>query len=180
MDYYAFNKTVLYGVSMGSYIAQGAAIAQPQRVNKLILTVPKANGLTSSTRKLFMDHAQELAMMNKKERLMFLYKNMAYNPEILIRNPAFLRSTLTPQQSQAANKALEGFDFRSALPKITADTLVISGKYDGLNPPAAGKLCASLIPNSTYVEMQYSGHLPMLEEPETYRKIVDGFLADTL
>lgn len=180
MDYFSIDKTILYGVSMGSYIAQGVAIAQPQRINKLILTVPKANGLTSSTRKLFAEHAQELAKMNNKERLMFFYKNMAYNPDILIKNPDLLRSTLTPKQSEAANKALEGFDFRNELPKITADTLVISGKHDGLNPPSEGKLCASLIPNSTYVEMQCSAHLPMIEEPETYRSIVNRFLADTL
>lgn len=180
MDYFSIDNTILYGASMGSYIAQGVAITQPQRIKKLILTVPKANGLTSSTRKLFTEHAQELTKMNNKERLMFFYKNMVYNPQILVKNPDLLRSTLTPKQSEAANKALEGFDFRSDLSKITADTLVISGKHDGLNPPAEGKLCASLIPNATYVEMQRSGHLPMIEEPEIYRSIVSRFLAENL
>ena len=51
MDYYGIQTTYLYGVSMGSYIAQGVAIAAPERIDKLILTVPKSNGLTSSVQK---------------------------------------------------------------------------------------------------------------------------------
>ncbi|WP_371364429.1 alpha/beta fold hydrolase [Sporomusa rhizae] len=71
---------------------------------------------------------------------------------------------------------MTGFDCRSELHKITAETLVISGKYDGLNPPVDGKVCAELIPKAEFVEMQYSGHLPMLEEMERYNEIIDNFL----
>ena len=84
--------------------------------------------------------------------------------------------TLTPEQISAANKALTEFDYRSELYKITAETLVISGKYDGLNPPTEGKICAKLIKKAVFVEMQYSGHLPMLEEEERYNDIIDKFL----
>jgi 3-oxoadipate enol-lactonase len=87
-----------------------------------------------------------------------------------------LKSCLTPEQISAANKALAGFDYRSELHKITAETLVISGRHDGLNPPTEGKICAELIPKAVFVEMQYSGHLPMLEESEKYNEIIDNFL----
>ena len=60
MDELDFTEVNLYGVSMGSYIAQGVAIAQPDRIRKLILTVPKSNGLTSSTQRLLKEHAKEL------------------------------------------------------------------------------------------------------------------------
>ncbi|CAM4227338.1 hypothetical protein PAAL109150_16685 [Paenibacillus alkaliterrae] len=49
-------------------------------------------------------------------------------------------------QQAANNKALEGFDFRLELHKITAETLVISGKYDTLNTPEDGREIANLIP----------------------------------
>ncbi|MDN4074150.1 alpha/beta fold hydrolase [Fictibacillus terranigra] len=73
---------------------------------------------------------------------------------------------LTPQQQEAANKALENFDFRDDLHKITADTLVISGKYDGLNPPDDGKEVARLIPHADFVVFEKSGHAPSVEEPK--------------
>lgn len=178
MDAFGFTTANLYGVSMGSYIAQGVAIAQPNRIKKLILTVPKSNGLTSSTQRLIEEHAEELEGLNEQGKLIFFYKHMAYNPEIFSQYPNLLKSSLTHKQTLAANKALEGFDYRSEMHKITAKTLVISGKYDGLNSPSDGKLCASLIPNATFIEMQYSGHIPMIEEPEIYSNIIDKFLSE--
>ena len=176
LDRLEFPMTNLYGVSMGSYIAQGVAIKQPHRIQKLILTAPKSNGLTSSTQRFIQEHAKELAGLNKQEKRMIFYKHIAYNSETLLKNPEFLKSSLTPQQTAAANRALEGFDYLDELQNIRAETLVISGKYDGLNPPSEGKLCASLIPDATFIEMQYSGHIPMIEEPENYNKIIDEFL----
>ncbi|SFD31789.1 alpha/beta fold hydrolase [Clostridium uliginosum] len=178
MDAFKFTTANLYGVSMGSYIAQGVAISQPYRIKKLILTVPKSNGLTSSTQRLIDEHAADLERLNEQEKLIFFYKHMAYNPEIFLQYPNLLKNSLTPKQTLAANKALEGFDYRSELCKIAAKTIVISGKYDGLNPPSDGKLCASLIPNATFIEMKYSGHIPMLEEPDIYSNIIEKFLSN--
>ncbi|WP_028401569.1 alpha/beta fold hydrolase [Ectobacillus panaciterrae] len=83
---------------------------------------------------------------------------------------------LTPEQQAAANKALEGFDFRPDLNKVTAKTLVISGKYDGLNPPELGREIASLIPDSTFVEFEKSGHAPNVEEHKYFMELVINFL----
>ena len=64
MDFYNIEKTYLLGVSMGSYIAQGVAIAASERIEKLILTVPKSNGLTSSVQLLFSENAEEIKGKN--------------------------------------------------------------------------------------------------------------------
>ena len=45
------------------------------------------------------------------------------------------------------------FDFRNQFPQLKAKTLVISDKHDQLNPSSEGKLCSSLIPDATYIEM---------------------------
>jgi len=176
MDHYEIEIASLYGVSMGSYIAQGVAIAAPERIDKLILTVPKSNRLISSVQRLMSEHAKELEGLNQQEGFLALLKYMSYNPEIMKKYIDIFETKLSPEQFLSANKALSNFDFRDELPKIKAKTLVISGKYDGINPSSEGKICASLIPDATFVEMQYSGHLPMYEEPEIYMKIIDDFL----
>ena len=176
LDHYEIEKASVLGVSMGSYIAQGIAIAAPERIDKLILTVPKSNGLTSSFQRLMSEHAKELEGLNLHESILALLKYMEFNPELMKKHIDIFETKLSPAQFASANKALSNFDFRNDLPKIKAKTLVISGKYDGLNPPSEGKICASLIPNATFVEMQYSGHAPMYEEPELYMKIIDDFL----
>ena len=176
MDHFEIPKASILGVSMGSYIGQGVSIAAPERIDKLILTVPKSNGLTSSFQRLMNEHAKELEGLSLHESILALLKYMTFNPEIMKKHIDIFETKLSPAQFSTANKALSNFDFRNELPKIKAKTLVVSGKYDGLNPPSEGRICASLIPNATFVEMQYSGHAPMYEEPELYMEIIEKFL----
>jgi 3-oxoadipate enol-lactonase len=63
------------------------------------------------------------------------------------------------------------------LAQITAATLVISGKYDPLNPPAEGIEIAKRIPNATFVLFENSGHLPRIEEQARYYALADNFLS---
>jgi 3-oxoadipate enol-lactonase len=170
------------GVSGGSYIAQGLAAAEPDRVTKLVMVVTRSHGAKSSTRLFWERHANETAGMSEAERMKFFMERVF--------SPAFVRRTdprtlmelvrpepaLTPEETEAANRAFEGFDLRPLLGLITAPTLVISGRLDGLNPPELGRETASFIPYARFVEMPNSGHAPSFEEPEAFAELVGGFL----
>lgn len=97
IDYLNVASVNLYGVSMGSYIAQGVAIEQPHKIKKLILTVPKSNGLTSSTQRFFEVHANELEGLDEQEKMMFLFKHITYDSEMLFKCQEFksFNSSLT-------------------------------------------------------------------------------------
>lgn len=176
MDYFGLVRVHVLGVSMGSYIAQLVAITVPDRIDKLILTVPKSNGLTSSIQRLFKENEQDIKGLDMHSTIVKLLKYLVYDPQLMENHLEMFETKLSPEQFNAVNKAIGAFDFRKDLSKIKAKTLVISGKYDGLNPPADGKEVASLIKNATFVEMQYSGHAPVFEEPVTYLDIVERFL----
>ncbi|OKS85305.1 alpha/beta fold hydrolase [Mucilaginibacter polytrichastri] len=176
MNHFEFKKVHLLGVSMGSYIAQLVAITAPDRIDKLILTVTKSNGLTSSIQRLFKENENQIKGLDMHQTILKLLKFMVYNTELMKNHLEIFETKLSPDQFNAANKAIGAFDFRKELSKIKAKTLVISGKHDGLNSPDDGKEVASLIKNATFVEMQYSGHAPMFEEPDTYINIIEGFL----
>ncbi|ASU35883.1 non-heme bromoperoxidase BpoC, putative [Mucilaginibacter xinganensis] len=176
MDHFGIKKAHLLGVSMGSYIAQLVAITAPERIDKLILTVTKSNGLTSSIQRLFKENEAAIKGLDMHFTILKLLKYMVYDAELMKNHLEIFETTLSPEQFNAANKAIGAFDFRNDLSKITAKTLVISGKYDGLNPPADGREVASLIKNAIFVEMEYSGHAPMFEEPGTYVNIIEHFL----
>lgn len=176
MDHFGFEKVHLLGISMGSYIAQSVAITASERIEKLILTVTKSNGLTSSIQRLFKDNEEEIRGLNMHEIILKLLKFMVYDPELMKNHLEIFETKLSPEQFGAANKAIGTFDFRDQLLNVKAETLVISGKYDGLNPPEDGKEVASLIKDAKFVEMQYSGHAPIFEEPKTYIEVVENFL----
>ena len=84
--------------------------------------------------------------------------------------------TLNPQQLEAANTAMRGFDFRPDLPHLKVPTLVISGRHDVLNPPEAGEEVAHLIPNARFEMLEDSGHLATLEETPRLLELVVPFL----
>ncbi|PKR84601.1 alpha/beta fold hydrolase [Heyndrickxia camelliae] len=181
MNYLSIDSAHILGASMGSYIAQGVAITIPNRINKLILVVAKSHGKTSSTQELMERHADEIAGLNMDEAIAHLSQYIFYNLDAAreyLMEYQTKGHALTPQEQAAANKALEGFDFRSDLHKITAETLVISGKHDGLNPPILGREIANLIPNATFVEFEKSGHVPNAEEPEKFINIIRNFLIE--
>jgi 3-oxoadipate enol-lactonase len=182
MNHLNIESGYIMGVSMGSYIAQGVTVSVPQRVEKLILVAPKSNGKTSSTQALFTRHAEELEGLDVQEKLLKVNKYIWYNLTAIAKvmeEFKDLNAMLTaPEEQAAASKALEGFDFRNDLNRITAPTLIISGKHDGLNPPDLGREIKLLIPNSTFIEFKHSGHSPDIEEPRLFRKTILDFLAD--
>ncbi|TBL75748.1 alpha/beta fold hydrolase [Paenibacillus thalictri] len=180
LDFLGIEAAYLLGVSMGSYIAQGVAIAIPERIKKLVLIVPKSNGKTSSMQQLFERHADEMKDLTTEQKFSHVFNYMFHN-DAAVQNAMSEwqqeHAMLTdPKEQAAANKALEGFDYRTDLKKIRARTLVISGKFDGLNPPERGKEIAALIPNSTFAEFEVSGHAPSIEEPERFMAEVLNFL----
>lgn len=179
MDYLEIKKVHLMGISMGSYIAQGVAIIAPDRIDKLLLVSAKSHGGSSSMARLFKQHEKELEGLNYPEKVKrvsgYIFKNLDA-VEKSIGQTSERSIELTPEQQNAAQKALEGFDYRPDLNKVTADTLIINGKYDGLNPPKEGQEIASLIQKSTFIEFEESGHSPNIEEPEYFLKIITKFL----
>lgn len=181
LDHLDIQKAHVLGVSMGSYIAQGLALAHPDRVEKLVLVVSKAHGKTSSTQEMIERHAEELEGVEEKDYPDALFKYMFHNQQAVQIWQEELWKTekeLSLLEMAAANKAMAGFDFRAALPTVEAQTLVISGKHDGLNPPERGQELAGLIPHARFVEFENSGHAPNAEEPERFLETVSEFLGE--
>lgn len=185
LDILGLASTYLMGTSMGSYIAQGVAAAAPKRVDRLVLIVPKASGVTSSTERYLAEHAEEVRGLNADELRMFMAGRM-FAPETppetrqgmydLLAEQQRSGLALTAEQSQAAATALEGFDFRPELPHLTMPTLVISGRHDVLNPPFEGEEIVRLMPDARQVVLEHSGHLASFEEPDELLLVVEAFL----
>jgi len=179
LDHLEIKKTNLIGVSMGSYIAQGVAIAQPDCVKNLVLVATKSEGKTSSMQALFTKYKDQLKGLSFSQKVLkvspYMFYDLAtvgsWSKEAAEKGPA-----LSVDQITAANKALEGFDFRQDLYRITAKTMVISGDHDGLNPPNIGRETARLIPSATFVEFNQSGHAPNVEQHLLYLDFVLEFL----
>ena len=64
-----------------------------------------------------------------------------------------------------------------AFAELTVPTLLVSGEKDQITPANLGREAAALNPDVIqYVEIENTGHFPMLEAPETYLREVRSFL----
>jgi proline iminopeptidase len=69
------------------------------------------------------------------------------------------------------------YDVREALPSVTVPTLVLAGAHDWVTPLTQSQLMDQLLPNSTLVVFDDSGHMPHIEENEKYLAAVRDFVA---
>lgn len=65
---------------------------------------------------------------------------------------------------------------RRRAPYIEAATLVVNGEGDGLVPVRYAAELARLIPVAALATIPDAGHYPMVEQPDRFHEIVEGFL----
>lgn len=170
------RSAAVLGVSMGSYVAAQAAILEPARTSRLLLVVPKAHGTTSSTAAYAKRMGIDLSALTPEDFGTAL-ADAIWSPETPqdrrddIMASAADQIVLSPAEQAAIERSLAGFDLRPQLASITAPTLVVSGRADGLNPPEAGEEVARHIPGARFTVYERSGH--MLAAEETDRLVAD-------
>ena len=90
---------------------------------------------------------------------------------------ALLEAT-NPQGWIGSAHAIAGADFYTTTAALTLPSLVIAGANDGTTPPDLVRETAELIPGYRFHLMQGVGHLPMVEQPETFATLLKTFLAE--
>jgi proline iminopeptidase len=81
-------------------------------------------------------------------------------------------------QRHANQHCLASFNVLSRLPKISAPTLILSGREDWITPPAwAGERIHAGIPHSESVIFERSGHFPFIEETGPCLRVIADWVA---
>ncbi len=62
---------------------------------------------------------------------------------------------------------------------LTLPTLVIAGADDGASPPELVQATAGLIPGASFEVIENAGHLPCVEQPGIYARLLIDFLEET-
>ena len=180
LDALEVKSAIVLGLSVGGVIAQGFALAAPDRVRGLIL----------------MDTASRIgsdAMWNDRIAAVRAGGVEAIADAIMKRwfSPAFLADRPTDvaayrrmlvQTSTAGYigscVALRDVDYRAAAPTIHMPTLVICGSEDKALPPESVEATAAAIPGAEFFKIDGVGHFPCVEAPEITGRRVATFLRD--
>jgi pimeloyl-ACP methyl ester carboxylesterase len=88
-----------------------------------------------------------------------------------------LRASAFHSAAMRATSATNGdFLVRDRLGEITAPTLVLVGRHDFICSPVQARAIQAGIPGAQLIEFEHSGHLPWLEEPESFAHAVRQFV----
>src|SRR5215207_458821 len=191
LDALQIEKADVFGVSLGTFIAQELTLNYPQKVDRLILHAGYCGGneaIYASGQALeaimTLNSPQILQNMTPEQQAMILAQIM-FPPQWLEEHPEILNSVIqlapvrsaTPeiiQQQGLASGTWKGSCDRLA--NITQPTLLIVGDQDLLIPAANSVMMAQRIPNSWLVIIQGTGHGMMLQVPNEFSAIVQTFL----
>src|SRR5215475_7458011 len=185
LDGLAIDQAHVFGISMGGMIAQEFALRHPQRVKTLILGCTNCGGtqavlsrdpdVLNLLENIESVDVQQAALVMTKVAVTpwFLQKRM----DVLLQLNQLSLQHPTPQHGMVCQmQAIQGHDTYERLPQISAPTLVITGKEDGLVPPENSVTLARRIPNADLAILANASHIFNIELPEATAETVKGFI----
>jgi len=193
MDTQHLERASLVGNCIGGYHSMYFAIRFPDKLEKLVLVT--SWGFGSDTPLVFrfikLPIIGELIMRPNRKLTARIWKSMVYDKTLITDElvemyyrmaslPGFSKSALTML------RAVEDFGGIRAdishyladnLPAITTPTLIVWGQQDTYRPVAHAYVARDKIPNSELHIFDPCGHIPQLERPEDFNKLLLEFLA---
>ena len=176
----------LAGHSMGGHIAGLFAEMSPEQVQSLALITN--GGVESPAQSYVAVRAQEgelILIPRTREEFQRLLEVASYEPPFIpwpvgglladesIADADFKEYVLGTLRQQGDNDRLE-----PVLPVLNIPVFVLWGRHDRLIDVSTVEVIRNLVPDATYVIMEESGHLPMVEQPDIaadhYRKFLDA------
>jgi 3-oxoadipate enol-lactonase len=185
LDDAGIQRTDLFGVSLGGYIAQELALSRPERVRKLVLCSTAPGGSRSHPMpQRSMDVFARFPTMAREEGLRLFVENSLGDrgvrdlPELADEIYAYrLEHAPSVEAWQAQASAGATYDAYDRVAAIAAPTLVLQGGEDNVVDPRNAALLGELIPNARVEVIADRGHLMVWEDSERVAKLVTEFLA---
>jgi pimeloyl-ACP methyl ester carboxylesterase len=177
IDHLKLKRFALFGFSQGGPIAISYAIKYPRRVSHLILYDSYARGeaiTTEEFRKSFSSLIHSAWGIGSKT-LADIFLPGADISAI----GWFTRLQREASTAEMAAKLLDltyNLDVTELLPRLRVPTLVIHRKDDKAIPFHLGREMASMIPNSRFVPLEGSIHLPFFGDADAVLRITGEFL----
>lgn len=179
LDQLNVKESLFVGLSIGGMVAQGLAVKRLDLVRAMVLsnTAAKIGQPTMWADRI------ETAKAGGVEALADATMDRWFPP-------AF---QATPELSQWRNMltrtpldgfigcmhAISGTDFYTPTSGLRLPAIAIAGSEDKATPPDLLRETIDLIPGSKFHLIRRAGHVPCIDQPEAYLKILIDFIAET-
>ncbi len=195
VDELGLNRFVLGGNSMGGWLAWRYALANPDKVDVLILLdasgMPLREGETEPPLnlgfRLLKNPAGRFVIQRftprsavKKSALQSVSVKSVVTDDVVDRYWELLRLPGNRRAAAERARADREIQYSDRVGEITAPTLIIWGKEDQLIYASAAQTFKERLPHSEVRIYEGVGHLPMEEAPDRTAQDIETFLAGAL
>jgi 3-oxoadipate enol-lactonase len=185
-DALGLDRATIVGHSLGGYVALAFARIFSERLERMALVCSRVAADTSEQRRAREELANRLDAAHDSQILADAYADRLLS-QATKKNRADIvetvRAIVKRTDPRGAAAMLRGMAMRGAsddvAPDIEFPVLVLAGGSDGVVPLEESRAMAQLFPRATFEAAQRSGHLPMLEEPDTTYSVLVSWLEKT-
>jgi pimeloyl-ACP methyl ester carboxylesterase len=188
LDRHGFEHAALVGVSMGGRVALEVALAAPERVRALVLV---GSGLPGH------DWSGEMQAVWQEEEAALRAGDVDAAVAVVLRRwvagPARgLEDVDADVRARVAEMQRRAFELQTVEPdeellvenlaqrlrNVATPTLVLVGEEDQPDIQAIAERLAREIPNARFERIADTAHVPSMERPEEFNRLVLSFLAE--
>ncbi|MEM6887289.1 MAG: 3-oxoadipate enol-lactonase [Pseudomonadota bacterium] len=178
LDNLGVRDCVFVGLSIGGMIAQGLAVKRLDLIRAMVLSNTAAKIGTPKMWQERIDAVSSGGIEALADAVMerWFSRGFRARPELEL-----WRNMLSRQEDQGyagCSAAISGSDFFTTTASLRLPTLGIAGDADGSTPPDLVRETVDLIPGSSFHLIRGAGHLPCVEKPHEYARVLSGFLAE--
>ncbi|MFB3765568.1 MAG: alpha/beta fold hydrolase [Methanotrichaceae archaeon] len=167
MNSIGLNRASIFGVSMGSMIAQEIAVNYSEKVSNLVLGCSRADGdkqiKPAPEIEAYLSPRTDLTLQGA----LWWSAPAGYPPEFIYSHPEIIERKIQANMAypcqlhayEAQLAAFKAYDSHSRISSIKAPTLIITGQKDVLIPPENSLILSRQIPNARLLEINGAGHL---------------------
>ncbi len=179
LDMLNVRDCMFVGLSIGGMIAQGLAVKRLDIVRSLVLS---NTGAKIGTAEMWKDRIAAVdagGIESLAEPILERWFSKAFQKDLAFEAWSNMLVRQPKEGYIGCSSAIAGTDFYTPTSGLRLPCLGIAGDEDGSTPPDLVRETVNLIPGSKFQVIRKAGHLPCVEQPETYAQILTEFIKET-
>ncbi len=173
----------IVGLSMGGYVAQALVARHAELVSSLVLADTRARGDTDEQKaardgavRTVLDDGRAAIARGMSTKLLAPLEGGEAHGQVLRARLATMIESLPVETIVADLRGLrDRADRTDSTNAVKAPVMVVAGEHDAITPVAETEAWAATIPGAQHVVVPGAGHLPPMENPAEFVRVLTQF-----